>query len=113
MYLPNREHTNAITGESVRADRREIVNGAKERLAVSVREAAQLAGIGLTCLYAAIDEGKVKARKLGRRTLILRRDLEMFLDGLPAKTEASEAHRSYVRRRWDAAKGAVPENVSR
>jgi excisionase family DNA binding protein len=54
-----------------------------EPLALSPAEAARLAGIGRTKLYEAIADGSLPIRKLGHRTLILRRDLEAFLDGLP------------------------------
>ncbi len=84
-----------------------------EKMGFSTREVSRLTGLGQTTIYERIETGELKARKLGRRTLILRRDLETFLEALPAKTEASEAHRGYVRRRWNVAKGAVAGNVSR
>jgi excisionase family DNA binding protein len=40
-------------------------------------------GIGRDKLYKLIREGKLPARKLGRKTLILATDLEAFLESLP------------------------------
>ncbi|HTK12528.1 MAG TPA: helix-turn-helix domain-containing protein [Xanthobacteraceae bacterium] len=54
--------------------------------ALSISEACALAGIGRTKLYQAISEGQLIARKLGKRTLILRRDLDQFLSSLPSAT---------------------------
>jgi excisionase family DNA binding protein len=54
------------------------------KLALSIEEAAQLAPIGRTNIFRAIREGKLLARKAGRRTVILRPDLEQFLNNLPA-----------------------------
>lgn len=61
------------------------------RLALSPQEAARLAGCGRTTLYSAISGGNLKARKLGRRTLIHRDDLMAWLESLPtiAPTKAA------------------------
>jgi excisionase family DNA binding protein len=40
-------------------------------------------GIGRDKFYDLIREGKLPARKLGRRTLILAADLDAFLEALP------------------------------
>jgi excisionase family DNA binding protein len=53
------------------------------RLAFSVREAAEVSGIGRTAIFAAIKSGKIVARKFGKRTLIASDDLKAFLDNLP------------------------------
>jgi excisionase family DNA binding protein len=52
-------------------------------LGLSPHEAARLAGCGRTTLYSAISAGELKARKLGRRTLIHRDDLTAWLESLP------------------------------
>lgn len=54
------------------------------REGLSIQEACELAGIGRTKIYEAISQGDLKARKLGKRTLILRSDLHEFLHSLPA-----------------------------
>jgi excisionase family DNA binding protein len=40
-------------------------------------------GVGRDKLYCLIREGRLPARKLGRKTLILATDLEAFLEALP------------------------------
>ena len=52
-------------------------------LALSPEVAARLIGLGRTKFFELIREGKLRARKVGRRTLILRSDLEAFLASLP------------------------------
>lgn len=60
-------------------------------IALSPHEVARLAGCGRTTVYSAIADGTLKARKLGRRTLIHRDDLMAWLDSLPtiAPTKAA------------------------
>jgi excisionase family DNA binding protein len=53
------------------------------REAVSIAEAAAMAGLGRTKIYEAISKGRLKARKCGKRTLILRDELRQFLASLP------------------------------
>jgi excisionase family DNA binding protein len=53
------------------------------REGLSVAEACAVAGIGRTKIYQAISEGSLKARKCGKRTLVLRDDLLDFLASLP------------------------------
>ena len=52
-------------------------------LALTVADAATIAGIGKTLLYRALQTKQLPARKLGRRTLILRKDLDHWLASLP------------------------------
>ena len=54
-----------------------------EHEGLSIAEACSTAGIGRTKLYEAIADGRLKARKFGKRTLILRDDLRQFLAALP------------------------------
>ena len=54
-----------------------------EHEGLSVTEACAIAGIGRSKLYEVISNGSLKARKLGKRTLILRDDLRQFLAALP------------------------------
>lgn len=53
------------------------------RRALTVHEACKIAGFGKTMMYEAINDGRVIARKLNAKTLILREDLETFLHSLP------------------------------
>jgi excisionase family DNA binding protein len=59
------------------------MTNAFEKEGLSVTEASEIAGIGRTKIYEAISDGRIKARKLGKRTLILRSDLHRFLQKLP------------------------------
>jgi len=54
-----------------------------ERLSVSPEEASALTGIGLTSIREAISSGDLKAKKHGRRTIILPDDLRAWLKTLP------------------------------
>lgn len=55
----------------------------QQKLAFTVEQATEASGVGRTALFAAVRTGRLRARKLGRRTLILVADLQNFLDGLP------------------------------
>jgi excisionase family DNA binding protein len=55
-----------------------------QREGLSISEACAMAGIGRTKVYEAIATGSLKARKCGKRTLILRDDLRQFLASLPS-----------------------------
>ena len=58
-------------------------------LSFSIKQACSYTGIGQTKLYEAINKGLLPAKKYGRRTLILKPDLEEFLsslDNFPNKT---------------------------
>ncbi|OAI30446.1 hypothetical protein A1351_22835 [Methylosinus sp. R-45379] len=60
-----------------------------DALAFSVEEAARRASVGRTIIYAAIKLGLLKARKVGRRTVILEVDLREWLDSLPTLKTAA------------------------
>lgn len=55
-------------------------------LAYSVDECVELTKIGRTRIFAALGSGELVARKYGRRTIILRQDLEDFLQNRPVWT---------------------------
>ena len=61
-----------------------------ERLSVSPEEASALTGIGLTSIREAISNGDLKAKKLGRRTIILPEDLRGWLKTLPVASKPIE-----------------------
>lgn len=52
------------------------------KLAYSIDEAADILSVGRTKIYEYLKSGDLKARKFGRRTLILKKDLEDFLVSL-------------------------------
>ena len=54
------------------------------QLALSIREASAAANVERTTLYAAIKDGSLAARKIGRRSIILTDDLARWLENLPA-----------------------------
>jgi excisionase family DNA binding protein len=50
-----------------------------QKIALSIVEAAQASGVGRTTLYEEINGNRLRAKKIGRRTVILREDLEDWL----------------------------------
>lgn len=55
-----------------------------QQLAVSIEEAQKISGLGRTKIYELLNAGVLPARKSGKRTLILRTDLDAFLSSLPS-----------------------------
>ena len=51
-------------------------------LSLSIEEVRAATGIGRTKLYEAIGKGNLKARKFGKRTIVLKDDLDAFLANL-------------------------------
>ena len=64
--------------------------------------AAQFANCSTNKIYQAVRTRALIARKLGRRTIILRDDLLNWLNALPLKTEPSDVHRTRALERWAA-----------
>jgi len=54
-----------------------------QKLSHTVKEVRTLTGIGHSTLYRAMGNGDLRAVKLGKKTLILAKDLQDWLDGLP------------------------------
>lgn len=52
------------------------------KLSFSIEEASEFLGIGRTKLYEAINKGKLRAKKYGKRTILLKDDLDDFLINL-------------------------------
>ncbi len=54
-----------------------------QKTAYTVNELSKEIGIGRSKIYSEIAEGKLKFRKIGKRTIFLARDVEAYLDNLP------------------------------
>lgn len=52
-----------------------------EPLAYSIADAVRVSSIGRTRLYALIGEGRLEARKIGKRTLIPAHSLRALIEG--------------------------------
>jgi excisionase family DNA binding protein len=63
--------------------------GSQHALCVVSEQAAKYGGIGRTKLYQLIKDGVIAAREVGRRTIVLRSDLEAFLASLPIAGRAA------------------------
>ena len=59
--------------------------------ALSVRDFCRWSSLGRTAVYEEIGRGRLKARKVGRRTIILFEDARRWLDTLPTHEEALDA----------------------
>ena len=53
-------------------------------MAITVSDAVKATGMSRTSIYEALKRGDLKAKKIGRRTLISFADLDAFLAGLPS-----------------------------
>ena len=65
--------------------------GGRQSLAYGVRPFAKAVGVGADAVYDAIREGRLKARKVGTRTLILHDDGMDWLRSLPTIPAKSAA----------------------
>lgn len=58
---------------------------------LSIPEAGQRIGCGRSMVYDLIRDGKIPARKVGSRTIILTSDVDAFLAALPAVSRSRAA----------------------
>lgn len=58
------------------------------QIGYSPENAAKVSGVCRTNIFAAIKEKRLRARKFGRRTIILADDLKVFLESLPEREVA-------------------------
>ena len=63
-----------------------------QRGAFSVHEFCEWAGIGRTKAFEQIAAGRLRASKIGKRTLIRITDAEAWLESLPSTNAAQAAH---------------------
>jgi excisionase family DNA binding protein len=59
-------------------------------VANTVAEVLRRVGISRTKFYQEINAGRLKARKIGSKTVVLEADLQAYLDGLPVYDGRSE-----------------------
>ena len=55
-----------------------------QKMAFSIDEAAMRVGLGRDAIYGAVRQGKLEAKKMGRRTLVTADALRRYLDDLPS-----------------------------
>jgi hypothetical protein len=68
---------------TVRNGQSKVADEKPRKGAFSLNEFVQYSNLGRDFLYQAIRQGKLKARKAGRRTIILTEDGDTFLSNLP------------------------------
>jgi excisionase family DNA binding protein len=61
-----------------------------EQIAVSVEEAGKLAGVGRTTIFKELRDGRLKGRKIGRRTVVPIDELNAWLTSLPTSRSIPE-----------------------
>ncbi|PBB91722.1 hypothetical protein CK215_15800 [Mesorhizobium sp. WSM3864] len=61
----------------------------RRELAYGLAEATEIAGLSRSTLYKLIKEGKLSARKSGKRTLILRAELDRYLREITEQAESA------------------------
>jgi excisionase family DNA binding protein len=66
-------------------DQHSGVASAASKLAYSLSEVNKLVGISRSAIYLALRAGELRAVKSGRKTLVLAKELDEWLEKLPAK----------------------------
>ena len=60
-----------------------------DKIAYDLKEVMELTSLRRSALYEVLNDGRLEARKLGRRTFVTRDALQRFMDGLPAYERAA------------------------
>ena len=55
----------------------------EQRLAYGVDDVVRVSGVGRSTVYQQIKPGRLVARKIGKRTVVLKADLNAWLNNLP------------------------------
>lgn len=76
----------------------------QQKLAYTIKQFMALAGVGRSFVYDELAEGRLKAVKAGRKTLIRDEDARAWLGSLPAMK--SESTRAFERRQRAAKNSA-------
>jgi excisionase family DNA binding protein len=66
------------------------------RISLSVPETCAITGIGMTKLRAVIHAGLLPSRRLGKKIIIRRADVDEFLQKLPSGMDKNSAQKSAV-----------------
>jgi Helix-turn-helix domain len=61
------------------------------KLAYSIPDLRDVVGLSKTKAFEEIASGKLRARKIGRRTVVLAEDLVDYLESLPESVQSKEA----------------------
>ena len=62
-----------------------------EKISFTILEAVSYTGLGRTTLYEYMSSGQLPTRKAGRRIILLRKDLDQLIKGLPVSNIAGGA----------------------
>jgi excisionase family DNA binding protein len=63
----------------------QTVGNGRDRVALSLKQAAESADLSLSSIKKAVARGELRSRKHGRRTLVLPADLNRYLEALPER----------------------------
>ena len=69
---------------AVRADKENLIMTTDQPIAYTVDRALEVLGIGRTKFYEEIKAGRLKAKKVGQRTLVTSAALNEWLEALPS-----------------------------
>lgn len=80
--LPKPQHDAPKVERDRPSPQQNVQTGHSDRKSYSIKEVGTLIGVGRTTIYEMIKEGELRAVKSGRRTIVLARDLESWIENL-------------------------------